>query len=760
MDLELFSLCVKYILAVIICQKLTHHGNNIENHLLIYQCILIFNLFHDSLKFKYIISKINIDNSQRLVLTCSSNFYFYCFCMNARTAYTFGGSMTQNELIDTYVCESELYLFNTGNARKAWLTLGCHYIEEVAMFRFLTWAPHAKSVSLVGNFNNWSPDANPMLEIKGGFWCTFVSNLHNGDLYKFAIQDQTGKVHLKADPFASWAECEPEHASKVYIDKGFHWTDRSYLQSRSNVNVFSSPISIYEVHIGSWQEVSSDKSAIFRSIAHPLASYCSRMGFTHVEFLPLNEFPYEGSWGYQITGYYAITSRYGTPEDFKYLIDTLHKENIGVILDWVPGHFPKDDYALANFDGTPLYECKEKRMAEHPEWGTLIFDYSLPEVQSFLISSACQLFDVYHIDGVRVDAVSSMLYLDYGRKPGEWTPNKDGTNINLSAVSFLQKFNSTVLTTYPWAITIAEESTAYPMVTYPPSSGGLGFSFKWDMGFMHDTLDYMSIDPYFRSKCHDKLTFSMMYAFSENFILAYSHDEVVHGKCSMINKMWGDYDVKFASLRTLYGFVFAHPGKKHIFMGSEFAQFIEWNYKQNLDWMLLDYPRHRQIQQYYRDLNYFYRSHPAMYEIDRSWEGFKWLNVNDNERSCIAFLRMTKNMDKWDYLVCACNFTPVDYEDFQIALPVFGKLTQIFSSNDKKYGGNGKGNPEPIFAQGVPFLDMNYSATIKLPGFSCIFFRLDPTQKRIAKNYSVKDVSEYGAAEMNGCLSGKKANKK
>lgn len=655
--------------------------------------------------------------------------------------------MVQEDFISKYINKSDLYLFNTGNASKAWQTLGCHYISDIGMFLFLTWAPHAKSVSVVGSFNHWSSEANPMTAIEGGFWCTFIPNLQYGDLYKYSITAQDGSLHLKADPFAASAECEPEHASKVYIEKDYFWSDNNYLKARSNVNVLASPMSIYEVHIGSWQNISSNKSEIYRSIALPLANYCHRMGFTHVEFLPLNEFPYEGSWGYQTTGYFAVTSRYGTPDDFKYLIDTLHRENIGVILDWVPAHFPKDGYALANFDGTPLYECKEKRMAEHPEWGTLIFDYSLPEVQSFLISSACQLFEVYHVDGVRVDAVSSMLYLDYGRKPGEWTPNKDGNNINYAAVSFLQKFNSTVLTAYPWAFTVAEESTAFPMVTYPPSVGGLGFTFKWDMGFMHDTLDYMSVDPYFRSKCHDKLTFSMMYAFSENFILAFSHDEVVHGKSSMINKMWGEYDVKFSSLRTLYGFVFAHPGKKLIFMGSEFAQFIEWDYQKHLDWLLMDYPRHKQMQFYYKDLNSFYCNHPPMYEIDNSWEGFKWLNVDDNERSCIAFLRLAKDGNQWDYIVCACNFTPVDYEDFQIALPVYGKLTEVLTSNDKKYGGNGKGNLEPVLTDCEPFLDMNYSARIKLPGLSCIYFHFIPMQRRALKNYSAKGISDMGNAE-------------
>ena len=453
------------------------------------------------------------------------------------------------------------------------------------------------------------------------------------------------------------------------------------------------------------------------------------MGYTHVELMPLMEYPFDASWGYQVTGYYAPTSRYGRPEDFAYLIDRLHRDNIGVIMDWVPAHFPKDEHGLANFDGTPLYECKERRMAEHPEWGTLIFDYASNQVQSFLISSACKFFEEYHIDGIRVDAVSSMLYLNYGRRDGEYTPNREGGYINLDAVAFLQKLNRTVLVNYPGAITIAEESTAFPLITAPPENGGLGFCFKWDMGFMHDTLDYMQLDPYFRSFNHDRLTFSMMYTFSENYILAYSHDEVVHGKYSMINKMSGDYDQKFASLRTLYGYQFAHPGKKLTFMGSEFGQFIEWNWAQPLDWLLLDYPKHEALRQYCRELNHVYAAEDVFYRCDNSWDGFRWLNVNDRDRSTIAFLRTYPGAEHG--IVCVCNFTPNRYDEFVIGLPQAGTLREVLNSDDERFGGSGVKNSGTIYSHHIGFLDMEHSAKITVPPMSCVYFRYRPKKQHL-----------------------------
>lgn len=625
-------------------------------------------------------------------------------------------------LKDKYLPQDDVFLFNTGDARKAWLLLGCRYLPEIKMHRFVVWAPNAEEVSLVGDFNGWETDATPM-EKCGTMWVCFVGGLNNGDLYKYCVTQKGGKKVFKSDPFARWSQTGLDTASKVWTGS-FKWSDGKYMDMRSRRDAFTQPMSIYELHLGSWK-TEPDGSVNYVKAAHELADYCTDMGYTHIELLPLTEYPFPGSWGYQVTGYYAPTSRYGTPDEFAEFVDILHNAGIGVIMDWVPAHFPRDEHGLALFDGTRLFECKEKRMADHPEWGTLIFDYAMPEVQSFLISSACCFFENYHIDGIRVDAVSSMLYLNYGRKDGEYTPNAEGGNINLAAVEFLRKLNTAVLSEYPGAITVAEESTAYPMVTMPPSLGGLGFSFKWDMGYMHDTLDYFATDPLFRSGKHDKLTFSMMYAFSENFILAYSHDEVVHGKKSMLDKMFGSYEQKFATLRSLYGYQFAHPGKKLCFMGSEFGQFIEWNYEQSLDWLLLDYPMHEKLQEYYRSLNKLYTSYPALYDCDKSWDGFKWLNVNDKDRSSIAFLRSARP-ENGSYLICACNFIPNEHRRFVIGLPESGVLREVLSSDDVRFGGSGLHNEKPIKSRSKPFCDLPYSAQIDLPPLSTVYFEYIP----------------------------------
>ena len=628
-----------------------------------------------------------------------------------------------------HIPRDDIYLFNTGEARKAWLCFGCVFIPELQMHRFLVWAPNARSVTLVGDFNGWAWDATPLERLEGGVWAVFLDNVWDSQSYKYCIEGPDGVRVLKSDPFAAWAQNGIQNASLVWTEKDYAWGDQKFLKRRASWNFMTNPMSIYEVHLGSWKDM--EGSNLYRSIADELAVYCSDMGYTHVELMPVTEYPYDGSWGYQVTGYYAPTSRYGNPDDFKYFVDTLHKAGIGVIMDWVPAHFPKDQHGLAMFDGTPLYECKERRMAEHPEWGTLIFDYASSQVQSFLVSSACKFFDVFHIDGIRVDAVSSMLYLNYGRREGEYTPNEEGGTTNLNAVRFLRKLNSAILTEFPGAVTIAEESTAFPLITAPPDVGGLGFSLKWDMGFMHDTIDYMSLDAFFRSFNHNKLTFSMMYAFSENYVLAYSHDEVVHGKCSMINKMSGDYEQKFASLRALYGFQFAHPGKKLTFMGSEFGQFIEWNWQQELDWLLLGYLKHAQLQQYMKALNKLYTSYPAMYEVDRSWEGFKWLNVDDAGRSSVAFLR--SSADKKKGVVCVCNFTPVTYEGFVFGLPAPGTLKEILSSDDEQYGGEGVRNEGTIRSRNEGFLDLPASASITLPAMSAVFFEYKPRVSRPRK---------------------------
>lgn len=625
-------------------------------------------------------------------------------------------------LKDKYLPQDDVFLFNTGDARKAWLLLGCRYLPEIKMHRFVVWAPNAETVSLVGDFNGWDTNATPM-EKCGTMWVCFVGGLNNGDLYKYCVTQKGGKKVFKSDPFARWSQTGLDTASRVWTGS-FKWSDGKYMDRRARRDAFTQPMSIYELHLGSWK-TEPDGSVNYVKAAHELAGYCTDMGYTHIELLPLTEYPFPGSWGYQVTGYYAPTARYGTPDEFAEFVDILHNAGIGVIMDWVPAHFPRDEHGLALFDGTRLFECKEKRMADHPEWGTLIFDYAMPEVQSFLISSACCFFENYHIDGIRVDAVSSMLYLNYGRKDGEYTPNAEGGNINLAAVEFLRKLNTAVLSEYPGAITVAEESTAYPMVTMPPKVGGLGFSFKWDMGYMHDTLDYFATDPLFRSGKHDKLTFSMMYAFSENFILAYSHDEVVHGKKSMLDKMFGSYEQKFATLRSLYGYQFAHPGKKLCFMGSEFGQFIEWNYEQSLDWMLLDYPMHEKLRKYYRVLNKLYTSCPALYDCDKSWDGFKWLNVNDKDRSSIAFLRSARP-ENASYLICTCNFIPNENRGFVIGLPENGVLREVLSSDDVRFGGCGLHNVEPIKSRSEPFCDLPYSAQIDLPPLSTVYFEYIP----------------------------------
>ena len=628
-----------------------------------------------------------------------------------------------------YVPSDDIYLFNTGKLQKAWLSFGCRYIPELGLHRFLVWAPNARSVSVVGDFNGWHWDDHFMERVPGGCWVAFVPGVWHGARYKYAVEGCDGRRILKADPFAAFSQHTSETASIVFDHSEFTWSDAEYLARRAKRDFMTAPMSIYEVHIGSWKALPGFRP-VYREIADELAVYCREMGFTHVELLPITEYPYDGSWGYQVTGYYAPTSRYGNPDDFRYLVDKLHQNGIGLIMDWVPAHFPKDEHGLARFDGSPQFECKEERMANHPEWGTLIFDYASDQVQSFLVSSACKFFDEYHIDGIRVDAVSSMLYLNYARRDGEYTPNREGGNINLGAVDFLRKLNRTVLSNYPGAVTIAEESTAYPLISAPPEVGGLGFCFKWDMGFMHDTLDYMALDPLYRKYHHDKLTFSMMYAFSENYILAYSHDEVVHGKRSMLDKMSGDYEQKFASLRTLYGYQFAHPGKKLTFMGSEFGQFIEWNWQQPLDWLLLEYPKHEALRRYVRELNRIYTETPALWQIDKSWDGFRWLNVNDRDRSAIAFLRMAPEQKSW--LVCACNFTPVPLQGFVIGLPEEGTLTELLRSDDVRFGGAGVLRTEAIHSRTEPFLDLPCSAVIDLPPMSAVYyiFKKKPGRKK------------------------------
>ena len=622
------------------------------------------------------------------------------------------------ESYQAYLPEYDIYLYNTGEAQRAYEFFGCHYIPKLRMHRFCVWAPNARSVSLVGDFNGWDSEKNPMELWKNGVWTAFIPGLADGDNYKYFIHGYDGSKVMKADPFAFHAEVRPNTASKVWELGGYEWHDASYMKRRLKKNILKDAVSIYEVHIGSWRTKEGYRFPSFREVADELADYVSDMGYTHVEIMPVAEYPYDGSWGYQITGFYAVTSRYGTPQDFMYFVDKLHSRGIGVIMDWVPGHFPKDEHGLAKFDGTHLYEHENVLQREHPQWGTLIFNYGRPEVVSFLVSNAVFFMDKYHIDGLRVDAVTSILYLDYARD-GRFVPNEEGGNIDGHAVEMLRRMNSMVLTNYAGAMTIAEESTAYPMVTKPPYDGGLGFTFKWNMGFMHDTLDYMKMDHYFRQFEHNKISFSMYYAFSENYILPYSHDEVVHGKKSMVDKMFGDYWQKFASLRALYAFMFAHPGKKLMFMGDEFAQFIEWDYKKQLDWCLLEYDSHAGMQRFVKDLNHIYTAYPALYELDDSWDGFRWLNVDDREQSTFAFMRMSGE----EAVVCAVNFTPVVREDYRIAMPQRGSLERLICSDDEIYGGSGVMPGKKLQTEKLALNGMPYSVKITLPPLGAVYYR-------------------------------------
>jgi len=622
-----------------------------------------------------------------------------------------------------YINADDIYLFNIGEAQQAYATFGCHPVDELGMHRFLVWAPNARHVSVVGDFNGWDASKNRMERLDTGVFAAFVPGLKDGDCYKYQINGYDSQTVLKSDPFAFHAEVRPATASKVWSLGGYHWRDAEFLHRRSEQNILGRPMATYEMHIGSWRTREGYHFANLRDVADELSEYLVEMGFTHVEIMPVTEFPFDDSWGYQVTGYYAVTSRYGTPQDFMYFVDTMHGKGIGVIMDWVPAHFPKDAHGLARFDGTCLYEHQNPMQANHPQWGTLIFNYGRPEVVSFLVSSAMYFFDVYHIDGIRVDAVTSMLYLDYARNEGEYVPNEDGGNIDHSAVAFLQKLNSVILTRHPGAITIAEESTSYPMITKPPYDGGLGFVLKWNMGFMHDTLKYMSMDPFFRHDHHDKLTFSMCYAFTENFILPYSHDEVVHGKKSLLNKMYGAYDEKFASLRALLGFMYAHPGKKLLFMGSEFGQFIEWDHQKPLDWFLLTHERHRQMQEYVKALNAFYTACPALYQIEDDWGGFTWLNVDEAQHSAISFMR--RGDRQGDVCICAFNFTPVPVEHFVIGLPGNGRLRETFSSDNVLFGGGGHHHKATITASHEGFAGQPYRAAINLPPLAAVYFDYD-----------------------------------
>lgn len=614
-----------------------------------------------------------------------------------------------------------LYLFHEGTNAKTYEYLGAHpCAEKEDAVTFRVWAPNVKSASVSGDFNGWDGSKDKMKKISDGVWECTVDGVKQFDAYKFQFVSADGREYMKSDPYAFHTETRPGTASKYYPDLDFKWTDRSWLQKRKKKNIYESPVNVYEVHAGSWQLYDDGNPLSYRDLADRLIPYVKEMGYTHIELLPIMEHPFDGSWGYQVTGYFAPTSRFGTPDDFVYFIDKAHNEGIGIILDWVPAHFPKDAYGLYEFDGGPCYEYSDPKKGEHYQWGTRVFDYGKTEVQSFLMSSAMLWIEKYHIDGLRVDAVASMLYLDYCREDGEWAPNCYGGRENLEAVAFIKKLNEAIFREHGDVMMIAEESTSWPMVSKPTYLGGLGFNFKWNMGWMNDCLKYFSLDGIFRKFNHDCLTFSFFYAFSENFVLPISHDEVVHGKCSLINKMPGTYEEKFAGVRSFLGYMMSHPGKKLLFMGSEFGQFIEWDYKKELDWLLLDYEAHRQIKKYTADLNAFYLKNPAFWEIDYDWEGFSWIVSDDNVNSVVSYLRKDKEGNE---IAVLCNFTNVTRQKYRIGVKNPGTYRVVFSSSKPEYGGRGESTEGSVRAKKIPMHGCGYSIELDIEGLSCMYIK-------------------------------------
>ena len=609
--------------------------------------------------------------------------------------------------------------FHTTGVSDAYRFLGCHAQNRdgVDGFVFRTWAPQAQSVRVTGDFNFWNEEDLPMQPVGCGVWEAFSRFAQPGQRYKLCIKTKDGRTVYKTDPYGNRCGVLPDTASIIEAEDGFVWHDGLYRARRRKEKILNRPVNIYEVHAGSWKRHEDGSVLSFRELAQQLVPYVKDMGYTHIELMPVMEYPYDPSWGYQITCYYAPTHRYGAPEDLKYFIDEAHKAGIGVILDWVPAHFPKDANGLYEFDGTCCYELSDPTMNEHPDWTTRIYDYGKPEVRSFLISNACYWISQFHADGIRVDAVASMLYLDYNRP--NYKPNRFGGRENLEAIDFLRQLNAAAFQTEPAVMMIAEESTAFPLITKPDYDGGLGFLFKWNMGWMNDMLQYMSLDPLYRKGDHNALTFSMTYAFSENFILPLSHDEVVHGKCSLIGKMPGNYDDKFNNLRVLYAYQMAHPGKKLNFMGSEFAQFIEWNFKQGLDWLLLGYEKHQKMQQFVKTLNRFYLENRELWEVDTGWDGYEWIEPDDRDRSVIAFRRKDR---KGRELVVVCNFCPVLRENYRLGLPKQGWYVPVLNTDDEAFGGYGFA-PETVCTEKKPSHGQMQSGLFRVPPMSVCFYR-------------------------------------
>ncbi len=664
----------------------------------------------------YEMSLVHTDGFFEVVIEGRQNFFMYKLKVELYTGDTY--TTHDPYSFQPTVQELDMHLFGEGTHYQIYDKLGAHptVINNVEGVAFAVWAPNARRVSVIGDFNGWDGRRHQMRVLsRSGIWEIFIPGLKKYDRYKFEVKTQNNTILEKQDPYGNFGELRPGTCSLVYDIKGFEWHDENWLKTRSAKSPLDGPLNIYEVHLGSWRRAShdGDRFMSYLELADELIPYVKEMGYTHIELMPVTEHPFDGSWGYQVTGYYAVTSRFGNPHEFMYFVDCCHRNNIGVIMDWVPAHFPKDAHGLARFDGTALFEHENPKQGEHPEWGTLIFNYGRPEVKNFLIGNAIFWAENYHIDGFRVDAVASMLYLDYAKEAGNWVPNMYGGRENLEAVEFLKHLNSVILGRFPNLMMIAEESTSWPMVSRPAEHGGLGFNLKWNMGWMNDFLRYVSLDSVYRKHHHQNLTFGMMYAYTENFVLVLSHDEVVHGKRSLINKMPGDTWQKFAGLRVALGFMFGHPGKKLLFMGSEFGQFIEWDERRSLDWFLLDYESHRQMQKFVKDLNLLYRNDRPMWYDDFKGSGFEWLDCNDAERSVVSFMR--KGEKETDITIFVCNFTPVPLYTHRIGVPLKCSYQEVLNSDDLKYGGSGLINYQTLNSESYGVNGKEFSVSIVVP---------------------------------------------